>query len=115
MSDTIFDKIIAGEISADIVYENEAVIAFNDINPQAPTHVLVIPRHRMTSVVDAAESSALTEMGAFLKGIALTARKLGLEDGGYRVVINSGPDAQQTVQYIHAHILGGRKLSWPPG
>ena len=115
MSDTIFDKIVAGEMQADIVYEDEHVVAFRDINPQAPTHVLVIPRRRMTSIADAAENEDLQELGAFMRGIARTARALKLEAGGYRVVFNTGADALQTVAYVHAHILGGRRLGWPPG
>lgn len=115
MSDTIFDKIVSGEMKADIVFEDEHVVAFNDINPQAPFHVLVVPRRRMQSIADAAETEELPELGAFLRGIARTARKLGLEEGGYRVVFNTGADALQTVAYVHAHILGGRKMGWPPG
>lgn len=115
MSDTIFDKIINGEIDADLVFEDDHVVAFRDINPQAPTHVLVVPRRRMKSIADAAESGDLPELGAFMRGIALTARTLGLEEGGYRVVFNTGADALQTVEYVHAHILGGRRMGWPPG
>lgn len=114
MEVTIFDRILAGEIPADIVFENEHVIAFRDIDPQAPEHVLVVPRNRMTSVADATDHDPAV-LGHFLQGIALTARKLGLEQGGYRVVFNTGSDAQQSVAYVHAHILGGRKLKWPPG
>ncbi len=114
MEETIFDKILAGEIPADIVYEDEAVIAFRDINPQAPTHVLVVPRTRMRSIADAPGKDIKT-LGRFVQGIARTATALGLDDRGYRVVFNTGPDALQTVEYVHAHILGGRKMSWPPG
>lgn len=114
MEETIFDKILAGDIPADIVYEDEAVIAFRDINPQAPTHVLVVPRARMRSIAEAPAQETET-LGRFVQGIARTAAALGLEEGGYRVVFNTGPDALQTVEYVHAHILGGRKMSWPPG
>ncbi len=114
MEDTIFDKILAGEIPADTVFENDHVIAFRDISPQAPEHVLVVPRNRMTSIAEAPDHDPAV-LGHFLQGIALTAERLGLEEGGYRVVFNTGRDAQQTVAYIHAHILGGRKLQWPPG
>lgn len=114
MEETLFDKILKGEIPADVVYEDEHVLAFRDINPQAPVHVLVIPRTRIASL---AESTTLPAeaVGNFIHGVTRTARALALEEGGYRVVFNTGADAQQTVAYVHAHILGGRKLSWPPG
>ena len=114
MNDTIFDNSLAGTIPAKTVYENDAVLAFHDVAPQAPTHVLVIPKHRMESLSDTPEVPDAV-IGAFLKNVALVARELGLETGGYRVVFNTGPDAQQSVQYLHAHILAGRKLGWPPG
>jgi len=115
MSDTIFDKIVNGEMKADFVYEDEHVVAFRDINPQAPVHVLVVPRRRMESIADAADTEDLPDLGAFMRGIARTARTLGLDEKGYRVVLNTGADALQTVAYVHAHILGGRKMGWPPG
>lgn len=111
---TIFEKILAGEIPADKVFENEHVLAFRDINPQAPVHVLVIPKTKRSSIADLHQADP-AEIGRFMQGIAATARELGLEDGGYRTVFNTGKDAQQTVAYLHAHILGGRQLSWPPG
>jgi len=114
MEETLFDKILRGEIPADVVYEDDYVLSFRDINPQAPVHVLVIPRTKITSL---AESTALSvdTVGHFIHGVTRTARALQLEEGGYRVVFNTGADAQQSVPYVHAHILGGRKLSWPPG
>ncbi|WP_018527095.1 histidine triad nucleotide-binding protein [Alkalispirochaeta alkalica] len=114
MEETLFDRIIAGEIPADIVFENDHALAFRDINPQAPVHVLVVPRTRMRSIAEAPEQDP-RELGCFVQAIAETAKALGLEEGGYRVVFNTGKDALQTVPYIHAHILGGRRLSWPPG
>ena len=114
MEETIFDKIIAGDIPADVVYRNEHVIAFRDINPQAPVHVLVVPLTRMASLAEASTQTPET-LGNFLKGISVIAREQGLEDNGYRVVFNTGRDALQTVQYVHAHILGGRTMGWPPG
>jgi histidine triad (HIT) family protein len=113
-NDTIFDKILAKEIPSDPVYEDEHVYAFNDINPQAPVHVLVVPKHRMTSVADFKDEDAET-IGIFLKAVSAVAAKLGLEESGYRVVFNTGDHAQQSVEYVHAHIIGGRQLSWPPG
>lgn len=114
MEETIFDKIIAGKIPAERVYEDEAVVAFRDIQPQAPVHVLVVPRLRLRSLAETPEADSAA-VGAFLKGVAKTAAVLGLEENGYRVVFNTGRDALQSVEYLHAHILGGRKLSWPPG
>jgi histidine triad (HIT) family protein len=114
MEETVFDKIISGEISADIVYRNDHVIAFRDINPQAPVHVLVLPLTRIRNLTELRDQDAEV-LGKFLQGIAETARELDLEENGYRVVFNNGRDAQQTVHYVHAHILGGRKMKWPPG
>jgi len=114
MEDTIFDRILRKEIPADIVFENDDVVAFRDISPQAPVHVLVVPRVRMRSLSEAPAHDPVA-LGAFLQGIAKTAATLGLEQGGYRVVFNTGKDALQTVEYVHAHILGGRALKWPPG
>ncbi len=114
MEETIFDKIIAGEMQADIVFENDYVVAFRDINPQAPTHVLVVPRTKMTSIAESTHHDPEV-IGRIVHGIAETARSLGLEENGYRVVFNTGKDALQTVPYIHAHILAGRTLGWPPG
>jgi histidine triad (HIT) family protein len=114
MDKTVFDKIIAGETDADIVYENEDVVAFREINPEAPVHVLVVPRIRMHDISEATGHDAEV-MGKLIQGIAHTARLLGLEESGYRVVFNVGRDALQTVPYLHGHILGGRTLGWPPG
>ena len=112
--DTIFDKILRKEIPSEAVYEDDDVYAFRDIEPQAPVHVLVIPRKKLESFTDLAHADQ-KHVGAFMSGVARVARELGLEEDGYRVVFNTGPDALQTVQYLHAHIIGGRKLSWPPG
>lgn len=112
--ETIFDKILAGDIPSEKVYEDEHVYAFKDIEPQAPVHVLVIPRAKMESFDDLPDADT-GDVAAFMQGVAKTARALGLESSGYRVVFNTGRDALQTVPYIHAHIIGGRKLSWPPG
>lgn len=112
--ETIFDKILRREAKADIVYEDDHVLAFRDIHPQAPVHVLVIPKTRARSVADLADRDP-SEAGVFLRAVGLVAKQLGLAEGGYRVVINCGRDAQQSVDYLHAHILAGRKLGWPPG
>lgn len=111
---TLFDKILAGEIPSDTVYQDNDIYAFRDINPQAPVHVLVIPKRKMESFADVKEGEK-AEVGAFMQGVSRVAAELGLERDGYRVVFNTGAHGQQTVQYIHAHILGGRQLTWPPG
>jgi len=111
---TLFDRILKKEIPAQIIHEDEHVLAFRDINPQAPVHVLVIPKKKIGRFADLKSRDA-AEVGVFFQHVALVAERLGLEPNGYRVVINNGRDGQQTVEYIHAHILGGRGLTWPPG
>jgi len=108
---TLFTKIINREIPGDIVYEDEFVVAFRDLNPQAPTHILIVPRHEIPGL------SALPEKGDhmyILNAAGKIAEKEGLK-GGYRLIINQGEDAGQSVPHLHAHLLGGRKLGWPPG
>ena len=112
--ETIFDKIIRREIPAEIVYENEHVLAFKDITPQAPVHVLVIPKRRIQSVLTATPEDTET-LGQLLLACGEVARILGVAESGVRVVLNSGEAAGQTVPYLHAHVLGGREMSWPPG
>ncbi len=114
MEETIFDNILKGDIPADVVYEDENILAFKDINPQAPIHVLVIPKKKVTSFNDLKDLSP-EEVGVFLKGVSQVAVSLGLADDGYRIVMNCGSNGQQTVEYIHAHILGERQMKWPPG
>jgi len=114
MSKTIFEKIIAREISAQIVYEDDLVLAFRDIHPQAPTHVLMVPKQAIPRVAEAtAKDQPL--LGHLLLKAAEVAEKLGLDKGGYRLVINNGADGGETVPHLHIHILGGRYLKWPPG
>ncbi|HID78565.1 MAG TPA: histidine triad nucleotide-binding protein [Planctomycetaceae bacterium] len=110
---TIFKKIIDGEIQADVIYEDDQCLAFRDIRPQAPTHVLVIPKKEIPKLDDVLEEDAPL-MGHLLVVAPKIAAQLGLHNG-YRVVINNGPDAGQEVMHIHLHILGGRRLGWPPG
>lgn len=112
-SDTIFSKIIRREIPADIIYEDNLCLAFRDINPQAPVHVLVIPKQPIAKLSDA-ESNDHALMGHLLLTVKRVAEQLGL-DNGYRVVINTGPNGGQTVYHMHLHILGGRQMTWPPG
>lgn len=112
--ETIFDKIIKGEAAADVVYEDEIAIAFRDIAPVATHHILVVPKQKVKSIVDI-ESLDPIYLGKFLQVVAQVAAQLGLNENGYRVVINHGRDAQQTVPYLHAHVIAGRPLMWPPG
>jgi len=114
MSKTLFEKIIAREIPATIVYEDDKVIAFRDIKPQAPTHVLVIPRKPIPRLAEASPEDHQI-LGHLLLKAAEVARQLGLTQGGFRVVFNNGPDAGEAVPHLHCHILGGRKMAWPPG
>lgn len=110
---TLFKRIIDREIPADIVYEDDLALAFHDINPAAPTHVLIIPKQEIASLAQATDAD-----GAVLGHLLLVARKLAAQLGlasGFRVVINSGPDAGQSVDHLHLHLLGGRSLAWPPG
>ncbi len=113
MSDScLFCRIVRGEIPATIVYQNDQVLAFRDIDPKAPTHVLVIPREHVASLDEARDAKMLGEV---LLAAAEVARAEGLVEQGYRTVINTGANAGQTVFHVHAHLLGGRKLTWPPG
>jgi histidine triad (HIT) family protein len=114
VASSIFAKIASGQIPVKAVYEDEFVIAFPDITPVAPTHILVIPK---LAIRDVSYISQLTaaEAAGFLRGIANTATACGLVAGGFRTVMNTGIEGGQTVPYLHAHILGGRQLSWPPG
>jgi histidine triad (HIT) family protein len=113
-AETVFDRIVKGELPARVVYEDSHVLSFHDANPQAPVHVLVIPKLRASGFDEMGERDP-EEVGHFFRGIAATARSLGMSANGYRVVINSGRDGNQTVAYLHAHLLGGRRLGWPPG
>lgn len=110
----LFCRIVSGEIPAKRVHEDADVVAFHDINPQAPTHVLVIPRRHIPSLDDLTESDAAT-VGTTMVRVSEIARMLHLEKDGYRVVVNNGEGAGQTVFHIHFHLLGGRALGWPPG
>ena len=110
----LFCRIASGEIPAKKVYEDNDVIAFQDINPQAPTHVLIIPRKHIPSLDDLNESDAAI-LGTMMVRLAQIARDTHINSDGYRVVINKGEAAGQTVFHIHFHLLGGRNLGWPPG
>ncbi|MCF7984677.1 MAG: histidine triad nucleotide-binding protein [Thiohalocapsa sp.] len=114
MSDTIFAKIAAGEIPADIVYRDEHVVAFRDLNPQAPTHVLVIPRKPIPTLNDAGPEDAEL-LGRLMLAAAKIAEQEGIAAEGYRTVINCNAGAGQTVYHLHLHVIGGRPMQWPPG
>lgn len=111
--DCIFCKIVNGEIPSTKVYEDERVYAFNDLEPQAPVHVLIIPKEHIVSAADIDSQNSGLVAAVFEAG-AKIARQLNL-DGGFRIVTNSGDDGQQSVKHLHFHLLGGRKMKWPPG
>jgi len=114
MADCLFCRLAAGEIPASIVYEDAQLVAFKDITPQAPTHVLVIPRRHIATLNDLGpEDEAL--VGEMTRRAAAIAKEQGLAERGYRVLFNCNADAGQTVFHIHMHLLGGRRLGWPPG
>jgi histidine triad (HIT) family protein len=111
---TLFEKIIARQIPANIVFEDDLVLAFRDIKPHAPTHVLIVPKKPLGRIADAkAEDEKL--LGHLMLKAAEVAEKLGLGKTGYRLVINNGSDAGESVPHLHCHILGGRPMAWPPG
>ncbi len=114
MSKTLFQKIIDREIPAKIAHEDEHFLAIHDINPQAPVHVLVIPKQPIARI-DAAHGGDAVVLGRLLLAAAEVARKLGVAQSGYRLVINNGPDGGETVPHLHVHLLGKRPLGWPPG
>lgn len=114
MEDTIFSKIINREIKADIVYEDDDVLAFNDINPQAPVHVLIIPKKFIPTINDIKREEAEL-MGKIILAAKEIAKDCGIDDSGYRLVFNCNEGAGQTVFHIHCHLLGGRAMQWPPG
>ena len=114
MSKTLFEKIIAREIPATIVYEDDLVLAFRDIKPQAPVHVLIIPKKSIPRLAEAGPEDHKV-LGHLLLKAAEVADKLGLKKNGYRLVVNNGPDAGEAVPHLHVHVLGGRQMTWPPG
>lgn len=113
VDDCLFCKFVSGQITPDVVYQDEHVLAFRDINPQAPVHVLIVPKRHVRDASTVEESDG--PMLAALAGAARTIAQAEGLDGGYRLVANVGPDAGQTVFHLHVHLLGGRSLSWPPG
>ena len=114
MADCLFCRIVAGEIPADIVAENDGAVAFRDVNPVAPTHALVIPREHLENVAEIAAKAPAT-LGDVFGLAAEVAAKEGIAETGYRLVANTGRDGHQTVFHAHVHVLGGRSMGWPPG
>jgi histidine triad (HIT) family protein len=111
---TLFTKIIHREIPAQIIYEDDRCLAFHDINPQAPVHVLVIPKKEIVRL-DQATPEDESLLGHLLTTAAMLTKELGIADRGFRLVINNGSDAGESVPHLHVHLLGGRSLAWPPG
>lgn len=111
-TDCLFCRIVAGSVPATRVAENAYCLAFRDINPQAPTHILVIPRAHFASIDDVTEAAVIGEVMLMAADVA---RMAGVADAGYRIVLNTGDDGGQTVHHLHAHVLGGRAMHWPPG
>ena len=114
MTDCVFCKIIAGQIPGSLVYEDQDVAAFRDINPQAPLHVLIVPRRHIATLNDLTQADDAL-VGSMFRAAAALARRHGYADRGYRTVFNTNREAGQTVFHIHLHLLGGRALGWPPG
>ena len=114
MTKTVFEKIIAREIPATIIYEDDLVLAFRDIKPQAPAHVLIVPKKPIPRLAEARPEDHKI-LGHLLLKAAEVAKNLGLGQSGYRLVFNNGPDAGEAVLHLHCHILGGRPMGWPPG
>lgn len=114
MSDCLFCKIRQGEIPADIIFENDDVLAFNDVNPQAPVHLLIIPKIHISTVNDMTDDDQLI-MGKLFSAAKAIAKQKGVSDDGYRLVVNCNEKAGQTVFHIHMHMLADRALTWPPG
>jgi histidine triad (HIT) family protein len=110
----LFCRIIAGEIPSNTVYEDDLALAFRDINPQAPAHVLIIPKQHIASLSEASQDDQAL-LGHLMLVVPKLASQLGLADGGYRMVVNTGAGAGQSVWHIHVHLLGGRAMGWPPG
>lgn len=112
--DCIFCKIANQDIPVELLYEDEIIAAFRDINPVAPVHILIIPRKHIPSILDITDVEA-DMMGRILEVANRLARQYEIADSGFRLVLNTGPDAGQSVQHLHAHLLGGRAMAWPPG
>jgi histidine triad (HIT) family protein len=114
MSDCLFCRIVEGKVPANVVYRDDSVVAFRDITPRAPVHILLIPRKHIVSVLDVEPNDGVL-VGQIFQVAARLAREQGIAESGFRVVVNVGPDAGQSVFHLHYHLLGGRQMGWPPG
>jgi histidine triad (HIT) family protein len=114
MSDCLFCGIVEGQVKGDVLYRDESVVAFRDIRPRAPVHILIVPRKHVASILDLEVNDQIA-IGQIFVVIAKLAREQGIAESGFRVVVNSGADAGQTVFHLHFHLLGGRHFDWPPG
>lgn len=115
MSDCIFCKIANGEIESQLVYEDETVAAFRDLAPQAPQHILIVPKKHIKSVAELKTEDKELAAHIFVDIVLELAKKVGVDESGFRLVINTGEEGGQTVSHLHVHLLGGRKMTWPPG
>ncbi|MBR6889016.1 MAG: histidine triad nucleotide-binding protein [Selenomonadaceae bacterium] len=115
MADCIFCKIAAGEIPAQKVFEDDSVVAFKDLSPKAPVHVLIVPKKHIQSVAHFEAEDKELAAHIFVDVVPKLAAELGVDAGGFRIVMNTGDDGGQTVHHLHVHLLGGRKMTWPPG
>ena len=114
MEDCLFCKIVGKDIPAELIFEDDRIVAFNDINPQAPIHILIIPREHLASLNDVPEEKR-DLLGHILLRAQQIAQNLGIRENGYRIVLNTARDSGQEVYHIHFHLLGGRRMTWPPG
>lgn len=114
MTDCLFCKIVAGDVPADIVYQDDDVVAFRDVNPQAPVHVLIVPRKHLSGYGNIADED-VPLLGKVARAAGRVAEQEGVATSGFRSVVNTGPAAQQSVRHLHLHVLGGRQMTWPPG
>lgn len=115
MTDCIFCKIAAGEIPSQLVYEDQSVVAFKDLSPKAPVHVLIVPKKHIKNIAQFQDEDKELAAHIFVDVVPKLVDKLGVADNGFRIVINTGNNGGQTVPHLHVHLLGGRKMTWPPG
>lgn len=115
MSDCIFCKIANKEIKSDLIYEDDFVVAFKDLNPQAPQHILIVPKKHIANITEFTADDKNLAAHIFIDVVPVIAKKVNVADEGFRIVINTGDNGGQTVNHLHVHLLGGRKMTWPPG
>ena len=115
MADCIFCKIANKEIDSKFVYEDDLVVAFRDLNPQAPEHILIVPKKHVAKIIDFTAEDKNLAAHIFVEVVPKIAKQIGVDEKGFRLVINTGDDGGQTVPHLHVHLIGGRKMTWPPG